>query len=37
MGKECGTHGSEGNLEQIFYWRRKESIQMACVNMGGKY
>jgi hypothetical protein len=35
MGKECGMHGSECNLEQIFYWKRKESIHIACVNMGG--
>ena len=37
MGKECGMHGSEGNLEQIFDWEmgRKESIQKACVSMGG--
>ncbi len=37
MGKECGMHGNEGNLEVIFDWKRgrKESIQKACVNMGG--
>jgi hypothetical protein len=37
MGKECGMHGSEGNLEQIFGWKTggKESILKACVNMGG--
>jgi hypothetical protein len=37
MGKECGMHGSEGNLEDIFDWKtgRKESIQEDCVNMGG--
>jgi hypothetical protein len=36
-GKECGADGSESNLEQIFDWKtgRKESIQKACVNMGG--
>jgi hypothetical protein len=36
MGEECGMHGSEGNLEQIFYCEtsRKEAIQKACVNMG---
>ena len=28
MGKECGMHGNEGNLEVIFDWKRgrKESI-----------
>ena len=37
MGKVFGLHGNEGNLEQMFDWRtgRKESIQKACVNMGG--
>lgn len=37
MGKECGMHGSESNLEQIFDWKTglKEFIQKACVNMGG--
>jgi hypothetical protein len=37
MGKECGMHGNEGNLEQIFGWKTegKESIQKACVNMVG--
>jgi hypothetical protein len=37
MGEECGMHGSESNLEQIFDWEtgRKEPIQKACVNMGG--
>jgi len=37
MGKECSMHGSEGDLEQIFDWKtgRKESIQGACVSMGG--
>jgi hypothetical protein len=37
IGKECGMHGSVGNLEQIFDWKigSKGSIQMACVNMGG--
>ena len=35
MGKECGMHESESNLEQIFYGknRREESIQKACVDM----
>ena len=35
--KECGMHGSLGNLEQNFDWitGRKESIQKACLNMGG--
>jgi hypothetical protein len=35
--EKCGMNGSEGNLEQIFDWEtgRKESIQKACVNMGG--
>jgi hypothetical protein len=38
MGEECGMHGSEGDLEQIFDWEtwRKESIQKVCVNMGDK-
>ena len=33
MGEECGVHGSE----QIIDWKmgRKESIQMACVGIGG--
>ena len=37
IGEECGMHGSEGDLEQIFDWEmwRKESIQKVCVNMGG--
>ena len=37
MGEECGMHGSEGNHEQISDWKmgRKESIQKACVNIGG--
>jgi hypothetical protein len=37
MGKECGMNGYEGNLEQIIDWKteRKESIQKACVNIGG--
>jgi hypothetical protein len=37
MGKECGMHGSEGNVELIFDWKtvRKECIQNAFVNMGG--
>ena len=37
MCKECGMDGSEGNLEQIFYWKMgsKESIQKAFANMGG--
>ena len=37
MGKECGMHGSESNLEKNFDWRMgwKESIQKACVKMGG--
>jgi hypothetical protein len=32
MGKDCGMHGSEGNLEQIFDWKTgmKESIQKTC-------
>ena len=36
MGKECGIHETEDNLEQIFNWKmgRRESIQKACVNMG---
>ncbi len=36
MGKECGMHGSEGNLEEIFDWKRgrEESIQKVCVNVG---
>ena len=31
VGKECGMHGSEGNLEKIFDWKigRKGSIQKA--------
>ena len=35
MGKECGMHGSECNLEEIFDWKRgrKESIQEVCVNI----
>ena len=39
MSKECGMHGSESNLEQNFGWKtgREESIQKACVNMGGEY
>jgi hypothetical protein len=39
MGKECGMHGIEGNLEHIFGWKAggKESIQKAYVNMGGIY
>jgi hypothetical protein len=30
-------HGTDGNVEQIFDWktRSEESIQKACVNMGG--
>jgi len=34
-GKECDV--DESNIEQIFDWKtgRKESIQKACVNMGG--
>jgi hypothetical protein len=37
MGKECGMHGNEGNLEEIIDWKmgRKECIQKACVNIGG--
>ena len=37
MGKECGMHGNEGNLEQNIDWKtgRKESIRKACVNVGG--
>ena len=37
MGEECGMHGSEGNIEQIFGCKMgsKESIQKACVNIGG--
>ena len=37
MGEECGMHGSESNLEQIFGCKtlRKKAIQKACVNMGG--
>ena len=37
--KECGMHGSLGNLEQNFVWRtgRKECIQKACLNKGGIY
>ena len=37
MGEECGMHGSEGNIEQMFYCKmgRKESIQKACVDIGG--
>ena len=37
MGEECGMHGSEGNLEQIFYCKtsRKKAIQKTCMNMGG--
>ena len=33
IGKECGMHGSEGNLEWIFDWKtgRKESIQKVKV------
>jgi len=37
IGNECGMHVSESNLKQNFDWKtgRKESIQMACVNMRG--
>jgi hypothetical protein len=30
-------HGNEGSLEEILDWKtgRKESIQKACVNIGG--
>ena len=37
MGEECGMHGSEGNIEQIIDCKigRKESIQKACVDIGG--
>jgi hypothetical protein len=37
MGEECGMHGSEGDVEQIFDWEtwRKEAIRKACMNMGG--
>jgi hypothetical protein len=37
MGEECGMHGSDSNLEQVFDWKtwRKDSIEKACVNMGG--
>ena len=37
MGEECGMHGSEGSIEQIIDWKmgRKESIEKACVNIGG--
>jgi hypothetical protein len=37
MGKECGMRGSVSNLKQNFDWKmwRKESIQKACVYMGG--
>jgi len=39
MGEECGMHQREGNLEQIFDWKRgrRESIWKACVNMGCSY
>ena len=35
MGKECGMHGNDGNLEEIFDWKtgRKETVQKTCVNM----
>jgi hypothetical protein len=37
IGKECGMHGNEGNVEEIIDWKmgRKESIQRAFVNVGG--
>jgi hypothetical protein len=37
LGMECGMHGNEGDVEEIFDWKtdRKESIQKAFVNMGG--
>ena len=37
MGKDCGMHGNEGNLEEIIDWKMgmKESFQKAYVNIGG--
>ena len=37
MGEECSMHGKEGTLEQISDLKmgRKESIQKACMNIGG--
>jgi len=37
MGEECGMQRNEGNGEQISDCKmgRKESIQKACVNIGG--
>jgi hypothetical protein len=37
MGKKYGMHGNEGNLEKIIDLKMgmKESIQKACVNIGG--
>jgi hypothetical protein len=39
MGEECGMHGTEGSLEQIFDWKmlRKSPVQKACINMVGEY
>jgi hypothetical protein len=36
MDENCGRHGDEGNLANIFYWKtgKKESIQKTCVNVG---
>jgi len=37
MVEECSMYGNEGYLEQISDWKkgRKESIQKACMNIGG--
>ena len=28
MGQECGMHGNEGNLEQIFDWKTGRPMQI---------